>query len=620
MGLIVDSMTRVLWVDLDLVGCMFTSAYYSPMARPGSHDSAECAMLKWLGDIGVPAPKLHGYGLRNDKENAVGVAFMLIDELPGKPLLHLSPTKAQLEKVHSDFARKIDVGHIIGDRTGTLPPVGPFSNAREGKFNCFEKELKNGPFFLKHMDDKGDHILVDEKFNIVGIIDWTFARAVPVYEDFGLSLLTADMGSIYGGREGASDRDKLLARSLESKNGQLTRFANSPDSIRRLTFTLGMGMNLAWSEALDLVQGIVISIGDCNDNFRWGEWRTRHIDLMTGDDVFAFLEKQSKTSSDVYSPSLNNAEVSRFATCSVLIAEGHLFVDKAVRYANGTFASSINPRCFMFALQWLDDEAWEKAINDEVSGLLVQMNVAELVNQASALNSGKLCVFKPGKHLGPGSLMGCANYHGLLSFEDGEEWLVRIPRTGFTDIPIELIDYFVTSEYATLKFLESTKIPSPKTHGLGITSDPKNTVGVNYVLIQKLPGKPYYQYSATPEQITHVLRRVADIVIELNCHPFRKVGSLLCQDGNISVSPIASNRCIHLGKHGPFSNAVDYFTSIAEQYLDLISTGQVHTTYPKEAFLFYDVLRQLTGDHILVDDDYNITGIIDWQFARCVPE
>lgn len=31
-------------------------------------------------------------------------------------------------------------------------------------------------YYLKHADDKGDHILVDEDFNITGIIDreWTY--------------------------------------------------------------------------------------------------------------------------------------------------------------------------------------------------------------------------------------------------------------------------------------------------------------------------------------------------------------------------------------------------------------------------------------------------------------
>ncbi len=27
-------------------------------------------------------------------------------------------------------------------------------------------------FYLRHADDKGDHILVDHEFNLTGIIDW----------------------------------------------------------------------------------------------------------------------------------------------------------------------------------------------------------------------------------------------------------------------------------------------------------------------------------------------------------------------------------------------------------------------------------------------------------------
>jgi hypothetical protein len=40
-------------------------------------------------------------------------------------------------------------------------------------------ESRNGPFYLKQYDDKGDHILVDEEHNITGIIDWEFASLKP---------------------------------------------------------------------------------------------------------------------------------------------------------------------------------------------------------------------------------------------------------------------------------------------------------------------------------------------------------------------------------------------------------------------------------------------------------
>jgi hypothetical protein len=234
--------------------------------------------------------------------------------------------------------------------------------------------------------------------------------------------------------------------------------------------------------------------------------------------------------------------------------------------------------------------------------------------------------------------MGCANYHAWLIFDDGERWLARIPRTGFSDVPPELVEYLVSSEYATLKFLETTSIPAPKAFGYGLASDPTNHVGVSYLLIEALPGRPYQPWNATPEQSRHVLNQVADMMIELNRHPFPKAGSLLMVDGRIEIGRIASNRFIHLGCYGPFTTAADYFADTAEQYISLILDGQLHHPYPLEAYLFYSLLRSHAadmpcasseafflkhvddkGDHLLIDDDYNVVGVIDWQFARTVP-
>lgn len=224
---------------------------------------SECATLKWLEDINVPSPKLYDFGLRNEPEIKVGVAYMLIEELPGTPLLLPSPSEEQLRKLYKSYADilctiykypidqigalslqpdgTICIGPIVGDRSGTFSQIGPFSNAREyyttwaekylemicdhqlftpysvnaylifkylkelaqqGQWNAFESSIDNGPFFLKHMDDKSDHILVDKDYNVTGFIDWTFARAVPMYAAFGPSLLTADMNDIYQGKAG----------------------------------------------------------------------------------------------------------------------------------------------------------------------------------------------------------------------------------------------------------------------------------------------------------------------------------------------------------------------------------------------------------------------------------
>lgn len=289
----------------------------------------------------------------------------------------------------------------------------------------------------------------------------------------------------------------------------------------------------------------------------------------------------------------------------------------------------------------LDDNAWEKAINDEVELLLSQVNILELVKSASSLKGKKQCSFRPGKHLGSGAIMGCANYHAWIEFEDGEKWLVRIPRTGFSDIPESLIEYFVVSEFATLKFLEKTAVPAPKAYGYGLKSDPANSVGVSYIFMQALPGTPYQSYMASSEQKSRVLTQVADILVEIYKNPLPMAGSLLRKEGIIEVGPTASNRFLTLGLYGPFKTDLEYFASIVDQHLDLISDGQLYHLYPKEAFLFYQLLRQHIrellieqlkpenmfflkhvddkGDHLLIDENYNVTGIIDWQFARTVP-
>lgn len=286
--------------------------------------------------------------------------------------------------------------------------------------------------------------------------------------------------------------------------------------------------------------------------------------------------------------------------------------------------------------------------------MLSRVNITQLTQTATRLNGGKTCVFEPGKYRGDGAIMGCANYHGWLVFEDGERWLARIPRDTFTDLPPDLVEYIIASEYATLKFLEDLRIPAPKAFGYALASDPANSVGVTYLLIEALSGKPYYPHLATPEQTAHVLEQVADILIELSKSPLPRAGSLVMRkisnQGRPSdhsspvpeVGPLASNRFLHLDHRlGPFSTGEEYFASVSKTYLDILADRQLEQSDPVAARKFYEAvyanapaLDRLSsnhegqfflkhvddkGDHLLIDDDYNIVGIIDWQFSRVVP-
>ncbi|KAL9095267.1 MAG: hypothetical protein Q9165_002523 [Trypethelium subeluteriae] len=294
------------------------------------------------------------------------------------------------------------------------------------------------------------------------------------------------------------------------------------------------------------------------------------------------------------------------------------------------FTSAIHP--------WLDDAAWEGLIHEEVSDLLAKVRIDALLKQASARRDGVKCSFEPGKYLGAGAIMGCANYHGWIRFDDGKSWIVRVPRVEYGEVPNDLIEYLVASEYATLKYFEDTKVPAPRVFTYGLASDPDNQVGVSYILMEALPGTPYISYKATRQQKERVFEQLADILIEISQHPFPQAGSLIEGNESIEVSAFASNRFVALHEYGPFDNNMVYFVQTAEQYLDLIADGQLYHEYPSDAFYFYMMLKDHAhllvsdeddgdfflkhvddkGDHLLIDGAGNITGIIDWQFARCV--
>jgi len=105
-------------------------------------------------------------------------------------------------------------------------------------------------FYLKHVDDKGIHLMVDDKLNIVGIIDWQMARVVPASEAFGPSLVIAEMGL-----SALTVHDQALARFLKVKGeDDLADIMGKDEKLRRFFF--GLDVDFSWDETLLLIRGI----------------------------------------------------------------------------------------------------------------------------------------------------------------------------------------------------------------------------------------------------------------------------------------------------------------------------------------------------------------------------
>ncbi|KAK4041470.1 hypothetical protein C8A01DRAFT_45427 [Parachaetomium inaequale] len=295
----------------------------------------------------------------------------------------------------------------------------------------------------------------------------------------------------------------------------------------------------------------------------------------------------------------------------------------------------------------LDEASWWAQIDSLVDRLRARIDDDAVCKYASSLNGGRKCSVEHS------NMMGCANYHARVRFHDGSRsWLLRVPRvTDFAGGPESFVEYLVVSEYATLKFLEKTTVPAPRAFGHGLCSDGSDQgIGVSFLLIEELPGKPWLDGGipadeSNQDQKAKIWSGLADIIAELARHPFPKAGSL-CLDvaSRIQVGPTASDRFVVLDPDGPFEGAVDYYTAWAEQYLALIADRQLYPEYPVDAYIVYLFLKENAwqlaqeegkqaptrvefflkhvddhGDHLLLDDDDNITGVIDWQMARVVP-
>ncbi|GIK07109.1 hypothetical protein Aspvir_002764 [Aspergillus viridinutans] len=295
---------------------------------------------------------------------------------------------------------------------------------------------------------------------------------------------------------------------------------------------------------------------------------------------------------------------------------------------------------------WEDERLYDpiaqKAEQKEITRLLNKINIPALLAQASHLRNGVPCSLPQPlqyDHAKRTSVMGGMNYHIEIQFEDGISWLARIRRFNATSPPPDLRRYIMRSEVATLQFLSKTNIPSPRV--LDYNFEQANPTGVEYILMEKLPGKSLRWSLTSPEQRKKIISQLADIYIELKAFPFDSMGSL-DQPGTDHVGPFARESLTdyvdsQMRPLGPFISREEYVVSSIQLTLDLIIRGEAYADRAIDAFLIHRFLLDAVshivpakaettqfylkhaddkGDHILVDDDSNITGVVDWEWAH----
>ncbi|KAF2757510.1 hypothetical protein EJ05DRAFT_476761 [Pseudovirgaria hyperparasitica] len=294
---------------------------------------------------------------------------------------------------------------------------------------------------------------------------------------------------------------------------------------------------------------------------------------------------------------------------------------------------------------WEDAERYDPAAQEaekrEMEALFARIDTDALAAHASALRDGMRCSIPALEYdrARRSAVMGGMNYHVDVVFEDGVVWLARIRRVNATSPPAALRDYILRSEVATMRFLAGTAVPAPRVFDFV----PEGRGSVGYMLVEKMAGTALRWSLAAPAQRRKIVEQLADVFIELRKYPFEEMGCLgtaaSSRVGAFARESLADFTGSRMAPLGPYSALQDYHAASIRLILDLILREEMYAQNPIDAYLVHRFLLDLVpsvlpaqdghfylkhaddkGDHILVDSEYNITAIIDWEWAYTAPE
>jgi isoamyl acetate esterase len=285
----------------------------------------------------------------------------------------------------------------------------------------------------------------------------------------------------------------------------------------------------------------------------------------------------------------------------------------------------------------------------EVRETLDRINIEKLEATATKLRHGIECRVNTSSYA-----FGGVNLVLEIDFGDDVIWIARIQLL-YTNSRAALpeIDKTVDSEAATLRFLKTkTSIPVPAIYGYDARHD--NEIGAPYLIMEAMPGNRLWGGGRTdfiPEKHkAKVYMQIADILIQLYSQKFSKIGMLYRDDMNDTycIGEIVDQHK-RIQPYGPFDQSLDFYqtracllydfhglTGFKESNIDMeafkvkcVPSIVDHTVKSGPFYLTHPDFQVLTGlwierwqtkvSNFLFDDDYNITGLLDWSGCQTAP-
>jgi hypothetical protein len=167
-----------------------------------------------------------------------------------------------------------------------------------------ERQVTKDSFYLKHFDDKGDHILVDEQYNITGIIDWEFASTESPHLAFSSPCFLLPVADFFNGSNKLSDDEMAFAAIFRQRGREdMAKMVLHGRKFQRFLYFLA-GISPDRDEFEAMFQGLRESL-DGPDIEPYAEWKKAAIAEAYGHDATLrkLLQAELRSSEDLVSES-----------------------------------------------------------------------------------------------------------------------------------------------------------------------------------------------------------------------------------------------------------------------------------------------------------------------------
>ncbi|KAK4159555.1 kinase-like domain-containing protein [Cladorrhinum sp. PSN259] len=284
----------------------------------------------------------------------------------------------------------------------------------------------------------------------------------------------------------------------------------------------------------------------------------------------------------------------------------------------------------------LDLETFGPLLNIPESSLVhlaTQIRAADISTTSSA--SGRLV-----RRIG-----GSYNLVHIIQFDDGFQLIIRIPATGWGEGITATATNAIESHVVTLRLIASrTTIPVPQVYSFDTTAS--NAIGAPYICMSFISGQTlaaawFDDTLKTPleDRRLKILNTLSQCLAQLGQFSFSKIGSIIHEqesgEATRTVGPCYDwseneDGTFHVTASGPYNTASEYLDDHFVVTDDRKSPWKVAATMvtraavqhlpfgePSDGFVL--AVPDFDSQNIMVDDEGNLTGIIDWDLVQTVP-